>query len=760
MARQRSLAIGAALTLAAILASTHGVALSRMDARDQLSARVDCLVEAAYLLDDGRAPLEGLARSALAACAADFRRLDRRGPAGWERRAWAGDPTALAPALAGLAANQARTGRVRGPYDPAAAGSKPDPKQDIEAAPESTRAIETVNADVTCRMSDAALSPDGRYALAWLAYAQPMARGLATGGDAAVVDLDCALAGQGPACKAVMLNRGQGPEPLAWSRDSRSLYLVYRKGAGPRPGLAVGGPGRLERFAIGPRPDAGGAATITREGPVSVSYPPKSALWMGGPVKAESLAEARQALAAGLMRILKARPAGGQLSGAAPLGDGPLALFWDRDDQSMSALAVAGPVTPVPAALPELDEPRLTRTGDGGMVLTALGVWQDVGPRSRPAAAMAGLYSRPVLWAEDGALAGTYAERSVRLRDEGPTSVRLEQALNRVLDQDPRAFIRGLSVSRAGRALLLLSDDDGVAAAHILDVRSGRAARYDCPVLADEPPPGVTILKDPRQAARPATIGRAVSLGTRRRPLYGTLLTSPGGPGRKLVVEFHGGPLDSARRPRSLTSVDHYRAMGFDVLVMEYSGSLGGGLRMSGRLRRSGGAALARDAELVRDFVRRSDYRFRVLHVESFGAAIALAAPRRDAEVYQAQVMLVPAARWLSPQAVNARGDPQQVLPRAQEAFETVAFGPRGARDDVRAWLNRQGRAWRARLPTFAYYAAHDARVSPDDLVRGPGLHVVVEPHATHEMIDEIPTVWTSIQANLEAVQASHGPLT
>ncbi len=122
--------------------------------------------------------------------------------------------------------------------------------------------------------------------------------------------------------------------------------------------------------------------------------------------------------------------------------------------------------------------------------------------------------------------------------------------------------------------------------------------------------------------------------------------------------------------------------------------------------------------------------------------------------------MLVPAARWLSPQAVNARGDPQQVLPRAQEAFETVAFGPRGARDDVRAWLNRQGRAWRARLPTFAYYAAHDARVSPDDLVRGPGLHVVVEPHATHEMIDEIPTVWTSIQANLEAVQASHGPLT
>ena len=704
-----------------------------------------CLDSAVYLVDDGEQDVAGLGETALRACQPDVQQLTARYLATLARRQRVRVAADMAKDVGRMAFQMAYAAR-NGPRRDHQVGADDGVLEPDEAAgPPELEAPDDV-----CLETNMALSPDGRYALVWDGYSIPMNGGVVASGNAEVLDLDCALA-RGKDCQAVRLDPGATMEPLGWSADSRALYIVHRKGGGAAMNPSVAGPSRITRYTV--QPDE--PVWVRRDGEAMAAIPPEAAIWMGGPLQPGSVEEIAGSLHASLAQVSSARPTGSLLQGFGFRSSGGVyALFSDADDASTHAFLGGPGVDPIRLPpLEMLEDPSLGKTEGGEVVLTSLGVWRPVGGSAgRERTSMAGFYSRPVTWSDSGALAGTFGERWLRLQSDDPTSRRLTRAVFELLDQNPRAAIRGLSVNRSGRAMLNIADDQGRSTSYLLDVTTGRSMSYRCAPF-DEPlsSSGITFLG--KASETPATLTTVISLGTAERPLFGQLLTSPTGPGRSLAVVYRGGPLSSLAFPFNRDTVEHYRSLGFDVLVVEYSGTVGAGLEITERLARSGGPGLEADAERVRRYVAASPYAFRVLHAESFGGVMALADPRRDAAVYQARVMLVPWTRWRRPGDWVSERLGTQISTASMVSFQTMAFGREGARGDLRRWINRKRQAWTPIIPTFAYYAPKDVQISSDDLagVKSDKLHIVVAPKTTHGMIGMDESVWASIKGNLAA---------
>ena len=160
-------------------------------------------------------------------------------------------------------------------------------------------------------------------------------------------------------------------------------------------------------------------------------------------------------------------------------------------------------------------------------------------------------------------------------------------------------------------------------------------------------------------------------------------------PGRDALISFNGGPTGSL--------ADHYMhltklrllAPGRDLIAIDYSGSVGGGLTLTRRLTDLGIKAIEGDVEALVKWLDRQGYRRIFLEGGSFGGVPATIALSRFPSKFAAAFMPAPLLRLREPTAWAPEGGFQRLDTDGQAAFEDAIFGGAAGRGRFATDLRR-----------------------------------------------------------------------
>jgi len=186
-----------------------------------------------------------------------------------------------------------------------------------------------------------------------------------------------------------------------------------------------------------------------------------------------------------------------------------------------------------------------------------------------------------------------------------------------------------------------------------------------------------------------------------------------------------GGPgADASSRDR-LFGLERFVKMGLDVVLVTQSGNLGDGKELPDRLAIHGGAALDRDASLIRQALaapRFAGYARKYFYAESFGALLGLAtmqSPGKSGAANFDQYML--AAPWIRPRNpltwADSRGPfHQNVL--IQMRWEKAAMGIDWSKtvDAFRTWAALRADNMSCDAKVAFFYSKRDPTFSPKDV--------------------------------------------
>lgn len=256
--------------------------------------------------------------------------------------------------------------------------------------------------------------------------------------------------------------------------------------------------------------------------------------------------------------------------------------------------------------------------------------------------------------------------------------------------------------------------DSGV----LIDLSSGRTALRQ-PELAI----GIDKAEhDLGSAGRPAlhscegVVGastRIVSLARSPRTLNAVRI-EPAVPSRGLVIFFAGGPSGSSYSSLVGGESGSLLRAGFSVLKVNYSGSAGDGPELAGRLRKEGvGIALARDAAVLYEHLRRSGDDPVAIVGESFGALPALEFSRRYGGLNAPRTVLIgPLLHLRDPRSWITN----EVTAAYQKMFEaqTIGADDPSARDRLNLYLDALQRSQPRGAAMF--FAQHDEVSQPLDI--------------------------------------------
>jgi pimeloyl-ACP methyl ester carboxylesterase len=220
----------------------------------------------------------------------------------------------------------------------------------------------------------------------------------------------------------------------------------------------------------------------------------------------------------------------------------------------------------------------------------------------------------------------------------------------------------------------------------------------------------------------------------------------------RLLVYFHGGPTATLAGPTVPNYVRDFAAEGVSVLAVEYSGMLGGGLRLSERLRKLGLKALRQDVDSVTRWVRHSGFERVYLLGDSFGGIPAAIAAVDHPDAYSHIFFRAPLLSLRPPQQSVRRGNffGGEVASSSQLEFEEAVYG--GARGRTR--FGRDLRAYVGRLAPSSrmsfYFGSLDPVSAVSDLPPAFTGHAsVMTGRAQHAFVAVMPEVWPDILAKM-----------
>lgn len=413
------------------------------------------------------------------------------------------------------------------------------------------------------------LSPNGRLLFlseTWTGPSSPQKFGRY-----ALIDVNCIEAGRPmTACAAFSSETGVAPiERVVWSSDSRALLALHANGwlALSRRGGAWTPEARPYSFGDQTIPVAPGVLDpailrrfpdpVSFEAPAAVAFPDKAWLASGlsgveDPGNAFLDSRGRligwQTVGPSTFRVYDRAGGWAELPGVlnqSYLGPRNVEVFARGDGRGLYLWTGS-----------HGDHGSLTLVGGGKATPIAL-----------PADARGPL--RPVFSASGNQVVGMHdRDRFYRLEGSARLAGDLDASIRAVRDDEPRWELADIRLSETRVFVARFTDIGGHVSIRLFDMAKGRGW-----IVATDAAPG-----QPAYGSEPVAV--ATAWGRLPARLYRT-----GRPPRGLVVEFHGGPSAAA----SLDSPVYARRMldaGFDVLAVDYRGSIGYGAPLYRALRR------------------------------------------------------------------------------------------------------------------------------------------------------------------------------
>ena len=299
-------------------------------------------------------------------------------------------------------------------------------------------------------------------------------------------------------------------------------------------------------------------------------------------------------------------------------------------------------------------------------------------------------YQRPLVDLATGRVAGKYNGTEILLRREGTLAAALAQ-LRRKLESGGVI----LDASLGGDTLVLLTQSGrGEVKVHRLNAR-GLTEKSLCSVwlrLATTP---AGSLLAPGDEVRVRIFGIDAAGRESFAPGLPIAILHQAGPsrGRDALVSFNGGPTASLADHYMPTSKLRMLAPERDLISIDYSGSVGGGLSLTRRLTDRGLKAIEQDVEAIVKWLDRQGYRRIFLEGGSFGGVPATIALSRHRSRFAGAFMPVPLLRLKDPREWADRGDLHRTDPTGQREFEEAIFGGGRGPLPLRRGSGRAGRA-------------------------------------------------------------------
>jgi hypothetical protein len=528
-----------------------------------------------------------------------------------------------------------------------------------------------------CSTQDLTLSPDGRYLAAWSAYAFPGEAFRSPPPDLAILDVPCIMRrGFVQACALATFGELSPARYLAWSPDSKVLMTL--------------GPGVEAKYLTAPgfrREDAARFALESRLGVKTMhldGFVPRQDLidtWAKVQRAQEALLRDESVIVADL-----------------PIRDGqerPVALF-SRRSAFFARLGEDGLGRETTVSGVALDpSARWLHTTHEGFILASGELVRERGGRTvaRGDKIVLDPATGDLLAVHDGLDAITEVD---------PVSGRfIRRPLPRHADEMLLAYAR-----TANARTKAYHFEAPFGESRILLTARGKTASLRCPRKAEQ---------------RRAVVIEKIDLGTSGRPLAARWFRSEGA--RGVVFMALGGPGAEAADRKRAFGLEPFVEQGFDVVLVTQSGNLGDGRSAPDRLAVEGGAALDKDAALIRQALsqkRFGRYRTAIFYGESFGGLLALAVmqslqPARDFDQY----ML--AAPWLRPRPpaswADSRGAVHQNVMR-QEQWEKATMGIDWAQpsDGFRRWAAMRAANLSCDSRLAIFYSRTDPTFSEQDI--------------------------------------------
>lgn len=221
---------------------------------------------------------------------------------------------------------------------------------------------------------------------------------------------------------------------------------------------------------------------------------------------------------------------------------------------------------------------------------------------------------------------------------------------------------------------------------------------------------------------------------------------------KKLALYYHGGPASSAYKASLPQPLNILRAQGYDVLAVEYSGSVGGGLELSRALATEPLFGFDRDAEAVKLWMNENDYKEAVLYSTSFGAAPAMVLQTAIPDMITRSAHLGPLLQ-LPPNGVSEKADGRffESETGSQIQFEIGVFGSGKRRNEFVDWLAANAMAFRATKDDLFIFGELDMKTpvdsAPKNIVQSAQVFVV--PKSDHRFLGSKKSTQELIAAHL-----------
>ncbi|MDM0029172.1 alpha/beta hydrolase [Variovorax saccharolyticus] len=568
-----------------------------------------------------------------------------------------------------------------------------------------------------CDFSGIQTSPHGRFAILdrGVKRQTSMVRG---GTDLVVVDLACTAGGAALGdCVTTFLGL-DGLRALSWTTDEHSLFAVENRKS-------------LIRIEFDDKvPLAQTPARVVERVPVNQEI--ADTLVTLGPASSSSAEEEIVALEhARLLALRSAKKVDVPVGVYSSAALGARAIAFDRELRLV--MLSEGMRSQLTLRSPEMVVPHMTFRSDSPDVPVLIDVGVELhadGPKK------AAPFSRPIISATDGSLLGKFDRYEVAVDSSAPIKLdRLQTSLSDAISASPGFYLQDVSAASDQDFAYLLKDIKGRRKFGFS--YRGSLVEHECTGPS----------RESARVAAPIPI-TDVALGTEDRPLAGVLATPPSP--RGLAIVFHGGPAGDKLTSLDFAPFQEYLGMGWQVLGVGYSGTLGGGVEATTRLRSEGiEAAVTADAEAVARYVRSHHTGQPIaIYGESFGAlpATSLASLLPSTPLFLVAPFLLhqkPSA-WVSKMA----GPFNRINVRAQELTERALLGVEDGDDAaLKSGMRRILASRPAATPTFIVFAKDDPLSQPTQLPGTWRTHVTQHlVPGDHQFVAAQPTVWPTIQ--------------
>ncbi len=523
-----------------------------------------------------------------------------------------------------------------------------------------------------CNLDQMLVAPDGSRAFAY--HTPTVSRAFdAALTSAAVFDVDCIRERGWEACPIDAIEALDKLVPLAWTADSRSLFLIE-------------GNERLTALTARSGTDAilspDSSAAVVREFGVTITP--------GAPASSRSAPALARRISRAWSQALADRPPNASVWSSRYNGaDRVDVLYQHRTSLNLLWPSVTGERdTGVKSVW--VQGVRLEVNAAGTLAIAGDGVFSVLGEE----ATVPPWQARPIRDPRTGQIDGFHDERRILRADFMPAPNHEQLALR------PDEII--LAAQRIPGGILAVVQQLSGATRWVVHTNDGPDNSASCG-------PG-----DDQGVETQIAYGRVGEDGASMVPysLYRSL-----NPSKRLAIFFHGGPGSQQIFNSQSAFIRQFRSAGYDVLAPEYSGSTGAGPALAARLREGRVRAVQEDAKAIAQSDILKGYETIASVGSSFGAVGAIALEQQTSLI-DCTILIGPYLRYRDPALWTKIDDRGGFPPRYQYLVDAAFFG-----DDIEAdstgfasQLRTMVTSWNPKGTAFAVFGADDVVSRSDDL--------------------------------------------